>query len=428
MTDPILSDSRIAFDKVNGQVPVSALMYDALARVDSERPVELNEATVARFNQRITDTARLLGNSPLLSRSIDRADAFHYLLTTIHSAIDHSVLQTDTTEPMFSPIMPTHRVDWGARNPDGIYRRAYISPDRSYRVHGRLGNAKYFTFDFVGASYDRNVGYGVDVDELQTDSEGNFEFFLGGPERPDRWYPTKPFIQAIATREFFDDWAGAKRAVLRIDCTDVDVLDRTEPEVRPEHHPARVAAEFDIIGDWIYEAGARFWLNEWHSEGNAAATRNRFNDFYRKETKRPTVSRGCWDLDEHEALILEFPDPKARYWGIQMSSIMIHTLDFANRLTTINNGQTKVDGDGQVRIVVSHRDPGVHNWLDTMSLSHGDLMMRIHRPETLQTPTTQVVTLSELTGEASFGGPVSVKQRREQIAERREGAARLFCD
>ena len=428
MTDPILSDSKIEFAKVHGQVPVTALMYDALLAVDPLQPTQLDELTVSRFNQRIADAARLLGDSPLLANSIDRADAFHCLLTTIHSAIDHSILQTDTREPMFSPIMPTHRVDWGARNPDGVYRRAYVSPDRSYRVHGRLGNAKYFTFDFVGASYDRNVGYGLDGDELEADGDGHFEFFLGGPEQPQRWYPMKPFVQAVSTREFFDDWGSAERAVLRIDCMDADVLDRTEPWVRPEHHPARVAAEFDVIGDWVYEAGTRYWLQEWHSEENGAVTRNRFNDFYRTETKRPTVCRGCWHLDDDEALIVEFPDPRARYWGIQASSILVHTLDFASRLTTINNAQSLVDDDGRIRIVVSHRDPGVHNWLDTMSLSHGDLMMRVHQAETLEPPETRIVKVMEMEGATGFGGTVSPEHRRAQIAERREGVAHLLCD
>jgi hypothetical protein len=189
-----------------------------------------------------------------------------------------------------------------------------------------------------------------------------------------------------------------------------------------------VAAEFDILGDWVYEAGVRFWLGEWHSEENSAATKNRFNDFYRKETKRPTVSRGCWDLDDDEVLILEFADPQARYWGIQMSSILVHTLDFASRLTTINNAQARVDDDGRVRIVVSHRDPGVYNWLDTLNLSHGDLMMRSHRARTLQAPATKVVKLSDLAAAIPYAGTLTADARHQQIRERREGVAHLLCD
>lgn len=428
MNDPILSDSKIEFGKVHGQVPVSTLMYDALLAVDLQQPTPLDDRSVSRFNQRIADAARLLGDSPLLANSIDRANAFHYLLTTIHSAIDHSILQTDTTEPMFSSIMPTHRVDWGTRNPDGVYRRAYVSPDRSYRVYGRLGNAKYFTFDFVGASYDRNVGYGLDVDELEADQEGRFEFFLGGPERAERWHPMMPFVQTVSTREFFDDWGAAERAVLRIDCVDEDLLGRREPEIRPEHRPARAAAEFDVVGDWVYEAGARYWLQEWHSEENGAATRNRFNDFYRTETKRPTVCRECWDLDDDEALIIEFPEPKARYWGIQMSSILIHTLEFASRLTTINNAQSRIDEDGPVRIAVSRQDPGVHNWLDTMSLSHGDLMMRVRQAEKLQRPETRIVKVGESGWRNPFRRHRLTRTQAGSNSRAAGGVAHLFCD
>lgn len=428
--EDLVSDSKIAFEKVRakGQVPVTALMYHALSQVDRDQETELGEATLTRFNQRLADAARLLGETPLLSNPIDRADAFHYLLTTIHAAIDHSVLQTDTTEPMFSPIMPTYRVDWGARNPDGVYRRATISADRTYRIHGTLGNAKYFSFDFVGADYNSDVGYGVDLDDLRPDGDGRFEFVLGGSERPGAWYPMHPGIQAVTVREFFDDWATAKRAVLRIDCIDDDILTRTESAPRPEHSAAWVAAEFEILGDWIYEAGVRFFLGEWHSGEKAESTRNRFNPFYRTETKRPTVSRCCWDLANDEALVLEFPDPGAHYWGVQMSSMLVHTLDFANRLTTINSAQARLSDDGVFRLVVSHRDPGTYNWLDTTGLSHGDLMLRIHKAQRLEPPRTTVTKFANLRTIIPDAGTLPPQERRKQIAERREGAARLYCD
>ena len=423
MPDPIPGDSRIAFDQVSpGHVPVSALMVDALRRVDPEAAATLDETTVARFAQRLADTAGLLGRSPLLAEPADRADAFHHLLVTLHAAIDHSILQTDVTEPMFSPVLPTHRVDWGARNPDGVYRRAYVSADRTYRLHGRIGNAKYVTFDVGGAAYDSDVAFGIEVDELDADGDGDFDVQLGGTERPEHWFPLPAGSLVVTSREFFDDWSAARRSVLRIDCVDEDVLTRTEPLPRPEHSAARVAAEFDVLGDWLHEAGARFWLEEWHGEVN------RFRDFYRVATKRPTVCRGCWELDDDEALVLEFPDPQASYWGIQLASSLVHTLDFANRLTSVNNAQARVDADGHVRIVVSRRDAGHHNWLDTTGLRHGDLMMRIHRAADPVPPATRVVKVDELAAALPHSPTVTADERRAQVRERREGVAHLFGD
>lgn len=384
-----------------GQVPVSALMVEALRRVDPDADVVLDEATVARLAQRLADTAGLLARSPLLAAPADRADAFHHLLVTLHAAVDHSILQTDVTEPMFSPVLPTHRVDWGARNPDGVYRRAYVSADHGYRIHGRLGNAKYVTFDLGGD--------GIEVDELDVDGEGRFELWLGGPERPERWFPLPAGALTVTTREFFDDWAAARRSVLRIDCLDADR--------RQERSAALVAAEFDVIADWLYEAGARFWLEEWHREVN------RFGDFYRIESKRPTVCRGCWELGDDEALLLELPDPEAAYWGLQLASSLVHTLDVANRLTSVNNAQARVDDDGWVRVVIAHRDPGVPNWLDTTGLHHGEMILRVHRAADPVPPTARVVPLDDLPAPT-----VTADERRAQVAERREGVARLLCD
>jgi hypothetical protein len=38
--------------------------------------------------------------------------------------------------------------------------------------------------------------------------------------------------------------------------------------------------------------------------------------------------------------------------------------------------RTRVDSDGVVRLVLSHDDPGVHNWLDTQGFSDGNLTYR----------------------------------------------------
>jgi hypothetical protein len=420
-----IADSILAFEKTTKGVPVPILVNDALDKVQPDPGHVLDGDTVERLCQRLRDSAELLSNDPLITTAVDRADAFHYLLTTLAGGVDQTVAQCDPYEPMFSPVMAAHRMDWGARNPDGVYRRAIISSDLQYRVRGQIGSAVYFTFDFVGAEYTTEGGFLIEVSDLDVDGDGNFEFVIGGERIGDAWFPLPVTAQGIVTREFFDDWSMARRTRLRIDC-----LSPVPGEHRRrEHDPARVAAEFAAIGDWVYEGGIRHWLQPWHAPDRLEQTENAFMPTaFRTGTPRPTYQRGCWQLGADEALIIEFPDLQAEYWGLQMASVLVHTLDFAGRTTSINSRQVDVDSDGVVRLVVSHTDPGAYNWLDTTGLEHGELLLRTYRAKVTAVPSTRLVAAGEVLALLPTSRRCSAEERRAQIAERREGVATMICD
>ena len=79
-----------------------------------------------------------------------------------------------------------------------------------------------------------------------------------------------------------------------------------------------------------------------------------------------------WELGPEQALVIEFDEPVATYWSIQMYMLpWLTPLDAANRMTSIDDGQVRRDEDGKIRIVMAHCDPGVENWLDTSDLTEG---------------------------------------------------------
>ena len=61
------------------------------------------------------------------------------------------------------------------------------------------------------------------------------------------------------------------------------------------------------------------------------------------------------------------------YWG--------QSLDYANRLTSINQAQAHRDEDGRLRYVIAHRDPGAPNWLDTTEHPSGYITLRTTFPQ-----------------------------------------------
>jgi hypothetical protein len=188
-----------------------------------------------------------------------------------------------------------------------------------------------------------------------------------------------------------------------------------------------VAAAFDRLGEWIHRGAVEFWATR--SSELAATTKNTFQaDLARGDTKLPSYTHGWWELEPDEALVIELPDPGARFWGLQLASSLWHTLDYANRLTTFNHAQARSDADGVVRLVLAHRDPGVHNWLDTTGLRSGVLICRFHRATNATAPRTQVVRLPDVLDTLPHALRVDERDRRVQIAERREGVAHMLND
>ena len=395
----------------------SAALIDKLLRALPEGPdVPLGEQTVDTYCRRLQESARLLSDLDLTESPVDRAESYRYLLTMTAYAVDAALLNTSPLEPMFSQPYRLHLLDWGAASPDAVYRRAMVRDDRAYRVYGRIGNARYLSMDFRQSSPARTITR----DELPNDADGNFEVFVGGPEREENWWPMHPGTTGILVRELFDDWLSAEKSRLRIECLDGELAPR------PEHRSNRVAAEFDLVGDWILEGAIRFWIRE---SSRLALNPNAFgSSASRSGTKLPDVYSGWWDLGPEDALLIELPDPGAEFWGLQLASSLWHTLDYANRLTTINQAQADRDADGVFRMVLSAGDPGVHNWLDTTGLRCGVLILRLAGATGPEAPRTTVLKLSEISGHLPGARTYAPGERRAQIADRREGVSRMLCD
>jgi hypothetical protein len=391
-------------------------MDQALRHASEGTDGTLDASVVAPFCRWLEDSAQLIAEHPLTRGGKDRVDAFRYLLSLMAFAIDWGVLSGDPLEPCFSPPYPIHRLDWGAANPDGVYRKVLVRDDCAYHIRGQMGNARYFSLDFRPSSHNETVT----PEDLAPDPEGQFEMYVGGREQG-LWWPMRPGTHAIVTREFFGDWKEARKARLRIDRIGA-------PTGRPQAEEAgRIASAFDVIGRWMLEGGVRYWLD--HSADMQERARNAFlAEFRRGETKLPIVCPGAWRLAPDEALLIELADPQAVYWGLQAASSLVHTFDYSKALTSFNHTQARRDPDGVYRLILAHQDPGVHNWLDTGGLEHGTLFLRCYRAETLSPPNTTLLKQEKLLQAVGSSASCSQEERRTQIDARREGVARLLCD
>ena len=75
-----------------------------------------------------------------------------------------------------------------------------------------------------------------------------------------------------------------------------------------------------------------------------------------------------------DALIIENRvQGKPHYIGFQLGSLWGESMEFGNRLGSLNGHQSEADPDGVIRLVVAHADPCVPNCCSTCAVAKCDV-------------------------------------------------------
>jgi hypothetical protein len=182
--------------------------------------------------------------------------------------------------------------------------------------------------------------------------------------------PTTSGSRKLFIRQGFDRWDD-RPAELRI-----DRVDMTTP--RPLPTPADMVAAIEWAGDFV-EGAMRDWPEFPFTYGGVdAAHPNRFPaaDAATGDDKRGRAATNMyWELDTHEALIIEF-DAHDGLWMLTNMGVFFTSMDYLYRPVSYTPSRTVVDSDGTIRVVLAHADPGCHNWLDTQGFSRGNVTYR----------------------------------------------------
>src|SRR5581483_6221925 len=179
---------------------------------------------------------------------------------------------------------------------------------------------------------------------------------------------------------------------------------------------ARLARQIAALGEFVRDSVGFWWDVE---EAGRAQGLNAF---------RPPVVRtdiggatdnvtvwGSWDLADDEAVVVEFPVPPALYWSISFGNQWWETIDYAAHQSSLNGHQAQLRDDGSFVGVLSHRDPGVANWLDTGGNRRGAAIVRWVRAESAPVPTMRVVPFTSLAGALPEGTPMCTEKERAAV-------------
>ncbi len=359
-----------------------------------------------------------------------RADAYRFLTQNLGQAFDLALETRNTRYPALHTFSgPTRKL--GGDCADFTYQQAWIDGRSTYRLTGSRGTARFFNVTVQGP---RRAGPGVlhepfgDTPEanllghqLRVDPDGRFELYIGGPQRGPNWLPTTPGSRKLFIRQGFDRWDELP-AQMRI-----ERIDMASPKPLPT--PADMVEAMRWAGDFVTGL-----MSDWpefpFTYGGVDAERP--NAFPRLGATDADGKRGraaanmYWELADDEALIVEF-DAHDGLWMLTNMGVFFNSMDYLYRPVSYTPSRTKVDGDGRIRLVMAHRDPGVHNWLDTQGFARGNLTYRHMLDGTPAALDTRLVRYDDLRGALPPDtAMVTADERAAAMWERFRGIRRRY--
>ncbi len=217
-------------------------------------------------------------------------------------------------------------------------------------------------------------------------------------------------------RNFLYDWDSEQLASLKIE----RVGDEVEPEDRSVELDVSVSRQLHALGEFVYD-NLKFFL-----DFGAMPPANGFmppmdmTSMGAAAENRPVIGR--FELEPDQALILEVEPPKGVYWSISLGNPWLETIHYGRHQSSLNGHQAVVDPDGLVRFVLSSKDPGVANWLDTAGHSNGAMLLRCVRTESAPVPSSRIVAVDDVVSELPADTTMVTADERARVIEARRRA------
>jgi hypothetical protein len=366
---------------------------------------------------------------------LQRADAFRFLTQNLGQAFDLALETRDTRFPALHDFCnPTRKL--GGDAGDFVYLQAWIDGSSTYRIGGERGTCRFLNVTVQGPRPARMPSgapplhdpFG-DVPEanlfghqLTTEADGSFELRVGGKEAGPNWLPTTRESRKLFIRMGFDRW-DERPATMRIERVGME-------GPKPLPTPDRMVEAMDWAGIFLTSMMAD-WPDWPFAHGGVDAVHvNAFPalaDTGDDRKRGRAATNMHWVIGRDEALIVEF-EAHEGLWMLTNMGAFFNSMDFVYRPVSYTPSRTRVDGDGMIRLVIAHDDPGYHNWLDTQGFERGNLTYR-HMLEGAPVPlATRLVARAGLAAALPADSAlVTPAERLEQMRARFDGISRRYA-
>lgn len=325
----------------------------------------------------------------------------------------------DGDNPVFLPTIG-QLLNVGQPNADTIYRAARIAPGGTYRLRGRRGSLNQVKIGQVIPHHSGPTRSHLDVNALQADANGCIDVVISAT-RPEGytgdWWELAPAASMLMMRMVASDWANEEAPVLSI-----ERLDRRQARPRPsaaelEQRLRALPRMVDFMGlmfvDHVEQLRQEGYVHKF-KEFDVSQIGGLVGQFYYESV---------YELEDDEALIIEMPVPEVcPYRSIILTNEIFETIDWINNHSSLNGAQSAPDSDGILRFVVSPRDPGVKNWLDTAGYPTGIIQGRWTDCDSQPMPTIRKVALAEVMSHLPADTVTVTPEERDYILRERRAA------
>jgi hypothetical protein len=309
--------------------------------------------------------------------AFQQAEGVRYLTRLTRAGLEAFVEYSDPAFPVLRHMVH-ETVKMGADNPDNIYLNAQISGQYEYRITGKRNSIDYIGFYTQNGNYGTTGGLApcgkIEDRELILEPDGSFEIILSKIPKGKNWLKIEEETTLAMVRQTFGDRSKEVAASLKIENLD----GRKAPDPLT---PKKVDEGLKTAS--MFVAGAPLLFARW-VQGFQKHT-NRLPQFDAAVSNAAGGDASIiyyhshWKLKEDEMLLIEVRPPDCDTWNFQLNNYWMESLDYRYYTICINKAGAKPEPDGSIKVIVSHRDPGHPNWIETCGHHEGTMCWRWYR-------------------------------------------------
>lgn len=387
------------------------------------------EAAWQRYRDGIDQLRQRIFSTEMRWRPEARA-AGHYFFMQAQASAFNTCFAPKQTYPAFyvHTTFEPNIYTWTLPNPDFHYRWAFIDGTRTYRIWGKRGTTLWLDIQINRSHWcDENptVLGNYNADDVK-DADGHFEYILSAEPQPGKnWIKLDPTSRnnVVLVRDTHYDWPNTVGAELHIELadgkpagpcwlTEDEMADRLDGCLRM----------FNLV------------MDHFQPHITSIPQRNGVNTFYQSTVNTVGGSHPVavymlmpYEIEPDEALLIELKVPQTMYWGLHLGDVWGGTADYVQHQSCLNGAQAHVDADGVCRMVLSARDPGVANWIDSIGCLHGIAQFRYYKTQDIVAPVVRKLKIDELSQALPASTPtVDAEQRRRIVADRKAAVMRRY--
>jgi len=309
--------------------------------------------------------------------AFQQAEGIRYLTRLTRAGLEAYVEYNDPTFPVLRRMVH-ETVKLGADNPDNYYFNTQIDGKFEYRIRGKRNSVHYIGFFTQNGSYGSTGGLApcgvLQGADLVLEEDGSFEIILSKEKKGKNWLKIEAESSLLMVRQTFLHRNTEIPAELEVENLSGN---KTPTPLSPQRleEGLKMAA--------MFVAGAPLLFARW-----AKGFQKHVNALPQFD---PAVSNAAggdadiiyyhsyWKLNEDQALRIKVMPPDCDTWNFQLNNYWMESLDYRYFTICINKGNAHYEEDGSVIVIVSHKDPGVKNWINTCQHFEGTMCWRWYR-------------------------------------------------